>query len=293
METIKNFSKLIRINNLIIIAATQVFAYYFLSPSISLAQLFEPNFIALLTLTFLVAAAGYIINDYMDVMLDLVNKPEKVIVGKSISRRWAMFLHLGLNLIAILISYQLSKKLALMVSFCALSLWIYSQLLKKMYLTGNILVALLTAFTIFILIPYDSNVMEAGIMVYGLFAFLSTLQREIIKDTEDLRGDEKFKCKTLPIVLGIRKTKKVIMGFQIILLVLGIFYCVAFTSLSLSGATISRYFLIYMGIAVIGPMFYMVHLIHHSDVKKDFTRLSFIAKIIMVTGILSMCFWRF
>lgn len=293
MEIVKNFSKLIRLNNLLIIVATQIFAYYFLSPSIAIQQLLVPNFIGLLSLTFLVAAAGYIINDYMDVMLDLVNKPEKVIVGKSISRRWAMFLHLGLNAIAILISYQLSKKLALMVSLCALSLWIYSQLLKKMYLTGNVLVALLTAFTIFILLPYDSNVMQEGIWVYGIFAFLSTLQREIIKDTEDLRGDEKFKCKTLPIVLGIRKTKKVIMGLHIILIILTLLYCSAFTNLSLSGSNTNKYFLIYMGIFVLLPMAYMANLIHKADIKKNFTQLSFIAKVIMLTGILSMCFWRF
>jgi 4-hydroxybenzoate polyprenyltransferase len=95
-----DFLKLIRFNNLLIIGLTQTFAYYFLSPSIRLSDVFSIDFILLLSSTFLVAGAGYIINDYMDVMLDLVNKPDKVIVGKSISRRWAMLLHFGMNFLA-------------------------------------------------------------------------------------------------------------------------------------------------------------------------------------------------
>ena len=37
-----------------------------------------------------------------------------------------------------------------------------------------------------------------------------TLIREILKDMEDLKGDNTFGCRTLPIVWGIRRTKIVI-----------------------------------------------------------------------------------
>ena len=106
-----DFLRLIRVNNLIIISATQIFAYYFLTPNLSHTQLFQENFLLLLISTFLVAAAGYIINDYMDVRLDLINKPSKVIVGNSISRRWAMFLHIVLNIVAILLALLINKKI--------------------------------------------------------------------------------------------------------------------------------------------------------------------------------------
>jgi 4-hydroxybenzoate polyprenyltransferase len=292
-ERLVDFLRLIRINNLVIIAGTQIFAYYFLTPSISLSHLVQPDFIKLILSTFLVAAAGYIINDYMDVMLDLVNRPEKVVVGKSISRRWAMFLHLLLNTIAFLLAYSVNKKIGLLVLACAFGLWIYSQLLKKTYLIGNLLVAALTGFTLWILLMYNDNIMKSGIWVYGIFAFGTTLLREIIKDTEDLRGDQKFKCRTLPIVLGIRKTKDVLFWIQITLIGLTLTFITSFTALSLSSNKIFVMFLMYMLMAVVLPMFVMAWLIKTADIKKDFSRLSLISKLVMISGIISMIFWRF
>ncbi len=293
MLLIRDFLRLIRFNNLIIISLTQLFAYYFLSPSISLRDVISPQFIILLTSTFLVAAAGYIINDYMDVMLDLVNKPEKVIVGKTISRRWAMFLHFGLNLIAFLLALQLSNTIALSVFLSGLFLWIYSQLLKKTYLIGNLMVATLSSFTLLVIYFFDHRVMVNGIWVYAAFAFLTTLVREIIKDTEDMRGDAKFKCKTLPIVLGVRKTKDVITWLQVLLAGLTLVYCTFFGVLSYSSNKVFGIFVMYMLLAVIIPMFSSIWLIRMADVKQDFSRLSLIAKIVMITGILSMVFWRY
>jgi 4-hydroxybenzoate polyprenyltransferase len=291
-KKIFDFLKLIRINNLLIIGATQIFAYFFLTPSITIQHLIDTDFIKLLVSTFLVAGAGYIINDYMDVMLDLVNKPDKVIVGKSISRRWAMFLHLIMNLVAFLLAYSINKKIAILVLGASIFLWIYSQLLKKTFLSGNILVALLTAFTLWILFLFDPNIMSTGIWVYGIFSFLTTIIREIIKDTEDLSGDKKFKAKTLPIVLGVRKTKSILLWAQLLLIVLTIGYCISFETLSISGNKIYFMFLVFMLILVLTPMVYMAKLIYDADVKKDFTRLSFISKLVMLFGIISMVFWR-
>lgn len=293
MHVIIDFFRLIRIKNLVIILLTQIFAYYYLTPTIHLGNLLEKEFLFLISCTILVAAAGYIINDYMDVMLDLVNKPEKVIVGKTIPRRWAMLLHFACSISAFILAWSVNKKVAIMVLLCSLSLWIYSQLLKKTYLTGNILVALLTSFTLWIIYVYNHNVNGAGIWVYSIFAFATTLLREIIKDTEDLRGDQKFKCRTLPIVLGIRNTKKVLIWIQSILIVLTFIYCSFFGALSYSSTNINMMFLMYMAGFVILPMFLMLWLISTADVKNDFSKLSILSKVIMLSGIISMVFWRF
>ncbi|MDP1726751.1 MAG: geranylgeranylglycerol-phosphate geranylgeranyltransferase [Bacteroidota bacterium] len=293
MHVIIDFFRLIRIKNLVIILLTQLFAYYFLTPTIHLGNLLETEFLFLISCTVLVAAAGYIINDYMDVMLDLVNKPEKVIVGKTIPRRWAMLLHFACSISAFIMAWSINKKVALMVLLCSLSLWIYSQLLKKTYLTGNILVALLTSFTLWIIYVYNHNVNGAGIWVYSIFAFATTLLREIIKDTEDLRGDQKFKCRTLPIVVGIRKTKKVLIWIQSILIILTFVYCSFFAALSYSSSNVNMMFLMYMAGFVILPMFLMLWLINTADVKNDFSKLSILSKVIMLSGIMSMVFWRF
>lgn len=293
MRRAGDFLRLIRVSNLLIITFTQVFAYYFLTPSISYQSLLQPEFLYLLLSTFLVAAGGYIINDYMDVMLDLINKPGKVIVGNTISRRWAMFLHLLLNSLALFFALLISKKIALLVLICAICLWLYSQFLKKTYLAGNLLVAALTAFTIWILYVFNPNIMQAGIWVYSLFAFGTTLIREIIKDAEDLRGDQKFKSRTLPIVVGIRKTKNVLFFLQVVLIFLCMVFCTSFVALSYSSESIFVVFLLYMLGLVILPMFAQAWMIKIADVKKDFTRLSLLSKLVMLSGIVSMIFWRF
>ena len=72
-------------------------------------------------------------------------------------------------------------------------------------------------------LPFLSSIYFIGtdnslVVIYALFAFFMTLVREVIKDMEDLKGDNSFGCKTLPIVWGIRKTKILI---YIILIVFG------------------------------------------------------------------------
>lgn len=287
------FARLIRTGNLLILFLTQVFARYFLNPSATFSHLIQPEFLYLSLSTVLAAGAGYIINDYMDVKLDLVNKPGEVIVGNGISRRWAMLLHFFMNLIAISLAWKLGNGIALAVFCCVIALWIYSQALKKTYLTGNLLVATLTSSTLWILFLFDESMMPAGVWVYSLFAFLCTLIREIIKDTEDLRGDQEFKCKTLPIVLGLPRTREVLFWLQFVLLMCTAAFINFFPALSMSS---NKVFLIFMGYVlafVIFPMAIQAWLIRTADVKKDFTRLSFLSKLIMLSGILSMVFWKF
>jgi 4-hydroxybenzoate polyprenyltransferase len=197
-----------------------------------------------------------------------------------------------MNLTAFMLAYSINRKIAIMVLGASIFLWIYSQLLKKTFLSGNILVAMLTAFTLWILFLFDPNIMGTGLWVYGLFSFITTLLREIIKDTEDLRGDQKFKAKTLPIVLGIRKTKRILFVGQILLIILTLAYCFSFEALSISGDKVYWRFLGFMLILVLLPMAYMAKLIKKADVKKDFTQLSFISKLVMLFGIISMVFWR-
>lgn len=284
--------RLIRVRNVLIIMLTQVFAYYFLSDAVAPADLLQVRFLLLLLATGLVAAAGYIINDYMDVKLDLVNKPDEVIVGRHISRRGAMFFHWLFNSSALLFSAFISWRVATLVLFCTVALWLYSQFLKKMYLAGNLLVSAMTASTIIILLPFDERMSMAGSMVYAFFAFTGTLIREIIKDTEDMQGDLKFNCKTLPIVIGVRKTRMVLMSLQVFFLAIIAGFLLFFPGMSKTGEFRYFTFLVYMGVALFVPNVYMLFLISRADVKRDFTHLSSLSKLLMVTGILSMIFWK-
>lgn len=287
------FLKLIRYQNLLIILVTQAFAFYFLDVQTKVNDLLDMSFIFICIITFLAASAGYIINDYMDVYLDLVNKPEKVIVGNIISRRWAMFLHLVLNIVALSMAWSLNKNVFLLTFICIALLWLYSQFLKKTYLAGNLVVAFLTSFTIFILYFINQNLNSNAIITYAVFAFFTTLIREIIKDTEDLRGDELFKAKTLPIVLGVRRTKNVLFYLQLTLVALTFMLNGLFGALSDASSKINFLFSIYTTFFVLVPMIFIIWLIKTADTKADFSRLSLYSKLIMITGIISMFFWKF
>jgi 4-hydroxybenzoate polyprenyltransferase len=287
------FLRLIRFNNLLIMLFTQVLSYYFLSPHIGIEQLLETRFIFLCMATLLVGAGGYIINDYLDVKLDLINKPTKVVVGQTISRRWTMFLHFSMNAIALVLGIYIGAKVSIAIVIAAVMLWVYSVSLKRQFLAGNVLVSCLAAFVIVINFIYDNSLQESLIWAYSFFAFMLTLLREVIKDTEDIRGDGKFDCKTIPIVLGVRKTK-ILLQYAT-----GIFAIVLFVYTSFYGASypfvhsITRgSFFFYMVAFVIVPLIVLLYMIKTADTTSDFHRLSTYTKLIMLTGMLSMIFWR-
>lgn len=251
------------------------------------------RFILLCLATAATGAAGYIINDYLDVKLDLINKPLKVVVGQQISRRWSMFLHFLLNVLALICGYYIGDKVTLCIALAALLLWIYSVSLKRAFLSGNLLVAGMSAFVLLIIYVYNTAIDLNKIVAYSIFAFLLSLIREIVKDAEDIRGDGKFDCKTLPIVLGIRKTKEILFYTGIVLL-LSIF---TYTSLQAATYPFQMSFtrgglLFYMLAFVCVPLGVLLYLIRIADTTSDFHRLSSFCKLIMLTGMLSMVFWK-
>jgi 4-hydroxybenzoate polyprenyltransferase len=187
-------------------------------------QMSEFDFFVLTLIVILLTASGNIINDYFDVKVDKINKPEKVLVGKTVKRRVAMALNHGLNIAAMLLSAYLSYKFhswttLLIPLTIATLLWFYSPIFKKQIFIGNIIVAICVA-----IIPLWTGVFElialkqafpkvaAALVIrqtilqwigmYALFAFLISLSREAFKDLEDLQGDKIGEYKTLPLVLG-------------------------------------------------------------------------------------------
>ena len=270
--------KLTRVWNLLIIAFAQYFTAWFLIGKWS-SVLLDIRFFFLCASTVSIAAAGYIINDYYDVKIDLINKPERVVVGKSVTRRFAILFHVVLSMLGILIGLTLSWRLGIVNVFCVFLLWLYSNNLKRLPFIGNFTVALLTGISIFSVdIFYRTG--NPLVIIYAAFSFFMTLVREIIKDMEDLKGDNTFGCKTLPIVWGIRKTKFMIyvtlIIFACIVLLLNQFY----VGLQL------YYFLIFLFI----PLFILTIRLIRADTIKDYAWLSSFCKLIMLLGILSMAF---
>ncbi len=266
------FFRLIRFKNLVILSLTQLLSVFYLT-STKHKEAFILSSLLLFS-CFLVAAAGYIINDYFDVKIDLINKPGKVVVGKQMSRRKVLLSHLTFSVLGVAIGFYLSVWLGVLLFFTTNILWIYSKYLKCTPLLGNITVALvatLSFVTVIIIFPNYSK----EVYFFISFAFLSTLIRELVKDIEDLKGDLQFGCKTYPGRFGIRKTKVLIFivthFFLISIVVFGAFlydWKIAVSLFLISTLTI-----------------YFLYCLYWADTKKEYKKLSGFLKIIMLFGI--------
>jgi 4-hydroxybenzoate polyprenyltransferase len=279
-----NFWSLLKISrpiNLVILAFAQLMTALFLvetnQQGIPIWQDWKLYFLILSTV--LVAAAGYMINDYYDVKIDFVNKPDEVIIGRSMKRRVAIFYHSILNFTAIVIGWLVSPRVAFVIFIAAFLLWLYSNQLKRLPLVGNLTVALLTGASIW-LIGFYFQQSQLLVLTYAIFAFFMNLIREIIKDIEDRDGDRKHGCKTLPIVVGFRNTKKVIFLIAIA------FVCsILIVTFKINNDKLYYYF----GILSILFCLFM-YKIYIADRKRHFTQLSLLNKALMLAGIVSMVF---
>ena len=271
-----SFARLTRVWNLLIIGLAQYLTAGFL---IDFSTILDPRLFVLSVSTIMIAAGGYVINDYYDIKIDLINKPQRVVIGKSITRRYAILFHTLLSIAGIFLGLLLSWKIAA-VNFASVSLlWWYSNSLKRQPFIGNFVVALLTGVAIWLV----DSLYKTGhmlIITYASFAFFMTLIREIIKDMEDLKGDETFGCKTLPIVWGMRKTKYFIYGILIIFLVTVMTINFYYENLPV------QYFMLFLFV----PISWLLVRLIGADTKKDFTWLSDFCKIILLLGIFSMAF---
>ncbi len=284
MERTISLSGLFRISrpiNLLMVAFAQFMAAFFLvETTVRGTPVLQDYHLYLLVLaTVLITAAGYMINDYYDVKIDYVNRPEEVVVGKGIKRRVVIFLHSVLNFAGIGIGYLVSPRIAVINFIAAFLLWLYSNRLKREPFIGNFTVALLTGASLFIIGFYYQK-SELLILTYAIFAFFLNLIREIIKDIEDRPGDRKHGCRTLPIVIGFRKTKAVIF------LIAFCFVCsILVVTFKINNPILFYYF---GGLGVFFLLF--MYRIYQADRKDHFTQLSSFAKILMLVGTLSMGF---
>ena len=308
----KKFIELIRLPNLLIIAFTQYAMRYLimepLLPSASFSLQFSNiHFFLLVLATIFIAAAGYIINDYFDTRTDRINKPDRVVVGVSMNRHTAMTLHTIFNIIGVGLGIYLSIHVGIIsMSFIffltAGLLWFYSTNYKRPFLIGNLTVSFLTAMVPLIVVlfeipmlnkeygtimlQYNSSFNYIFIWVAGfsIFAFLTTLIREIIKDAEDFEGDAAYGMRTLPIVVGTKWTKLILSLLITGTLFLLIFILVKFILFS-AGQT-DFISLTYFTAFLVISFFILLTLILIAKDKADYHRASVLIKLIMLFGVL-------
>jgi 4-hydroxybenzoate polyprenyltransferase len=214
--TMAQLFQIIRLPNLLMAAAIQVLVYFFLLDTTQ-TILTIADLILLVFSTMFVAAAGYVINDYYDAAIDQVNKPSRWIAGNiwSMEKVLQLFYMLSLlgGILATIVAFRLGLIIYLFIYPLAIAcLWFYSYSLKCKPITGNIWVSLFCAGVIMLVALADLlhkryEAIQIELWYYALFAFLSTWYREIVKDLEDVQGDQRADCKTFPVKYGISKGK--------------------------------------------------------------------------------------
>lgn len=263
--------------------------------------------------TALIAAAGYIINDYFDVKIDQINHPDKVILGKIIPRKTAIIAHTVINIIAILMAGYIAatahRLLWLLLQLaCTGILWVYSTTYKRRYMSGNIIVAALTALTIAALYIYEPRLHTAAgaaltrntnrhavsslpvwiLATYAYFAFMLTWVREIVKDMEDMEGDAAAGCVTMPITRGLSYAARFASALALL----------AFVPLVLGGMVLLQYgytlLAVYIFTFLALPLAaWVVYLWRGQAGPAHYHTASRMLKVIMLLGICSLLIYKF
>ncbi len=253
--------------------------------------------------TVCIAAAGNIINDINDVETDFINKPHKIVIGKSISEKTAYNLFILFNLLGVGVGFYLSHRINRAPFFSifviiSILLYIYSTYLKSIILIGNIVISALVALSIIIvgvfeLLPSISPnnqqtqlIFFKVILDYSLFAFAINLLREIVKDIEDIDGDYKAGLNTLPIAIGRERAKYILSVLSFIPLAAIIHYIIS--DLYKQPLAVS-YFLIF----IVGPLVYIIIKTFGATTKKDMHHISIMYKFVMLFGMLSLLLYKF
>lgn len=309
-----NYLNLIRYKNLLFIAGLQWLMYYCiiipllktfaLDPSFALGNV---NFLLLMGSTLFLAASGYVINDYFDTRIDAINRPDKMIVGVSVSKEMASRLHQILTAVGLLLGFWVayqsrSMALALIIALVPGLLWFYSASYKRQFLVGNLVVALNAALVPLVVVVATGSflssengygklisqtpvmsVLLVWVLGFSVFAFIATLIREIIKDIEDVEGDREMESRTLPIVWGASKSKIVLYALIAITAALLLFAHHSFiANFPLFGEEKSTLSLRYILFGILLPLAYLVFLIAKAKVPADFHQAASFNKFIMI-----------
>lgn len=312
----KGFLRLIRWQNLIIVILTMVMMRYFIiesliskvpvilsggsGQSVSMVLQFPMiSFVILVLSTVFITAGGYVINDYFDIQTDLINRGE-VIVGTKVPRRLAMKWHSIFNILGVAGGFYISWRAGYFwmgILFIIVSglLYFYSASYKRQFLIGNLIVAFLTAMVPLLVILYEwpalyqyysvnaSSMPGLSFLFYwiggfALFAFLTTLAREVIKDIEDFEGDLAYGRNTIPVAIGVTGSK--IVATSLILITIALLYFVWFFFIN------DKITLIYLSAAIVLPLLYVIFQLAISKTRRQLHSASRVMKLMMLAGIL-------
>lgn len=304
------YLKIVRPLNLLMIAITMLlfrvciiaaspYKIFYVQPELS-----NVSYVFLMLSTLFIAAGGYVINDIFDAEIDAINRQHTVIVKKHISENVAYNYYKILCLLGVIFTFLLAFfshnfRLSMLPLIIMVILNFYAHSFKKQFFIGNFMIAISTAFVIILPMLFEAvsndadndmqteiktGIIIAGI-VYGLFAFLSTLLREIVKDMEDINGDEQLGCRTIPVVLGVKKTKYIATVIAFILLIQLSVFAYFFPSIQIKNVSL----VIILGLIL--PLIAIVVSLFFAKTASNYHNVSNLIKVFMFLGIASMLYF--
>lgn len=293
---IRHFLNLIRWRNLLLLLLIQLLLKFVLFPKYDITYVLDTFHFFLLTIAIsCITAGGYIINDYYDVATDAINKPEKVTIHSIFTKKSMQILYLLLNIIGVSLGAYISfyieiPLLSILFLLVFITLYFYSKTFKKIAVLGNFTVAFLISLSI-LLIPLfdvvpnlneneliDQILLIKTVILFAAFAFVINLIREIIKDIEDINGDFSLGMSTLPILIGRTRTITIVFNLSLLFMIALIYTLITYQHLN-------QLLLPYGIITIIIPLLFFIIKLKKANHKSDFSKLSTLLKLIMLTGI--------
>lgn len=210
LKILSLFSLVRGYNIIVLVLAQYLIARYILAPQIAWSVLFlDYKFFAIVSASALTTAGGYITNNFYDAAKDQINRPKKYILEHLISQQLQLVFYLLLNIAAIVIASFISIRVVLFFLFYMLTIWFYSNTVKRLLWLSNVFSALLMILPFWAITLYFKN-FDSIIFYHAAYLFLLILARDIIKDLENFKGDWVQRYKTLPVVFDHITAKAII-----------------------------------------------------------------------------------
>ncbi len=265
-----------RVPNLIVIAFTQFATAWFLM-QIPSSQIFNIPFSLFLISTAMIGAGGYIINDYFDRKIDMINRPNHVVIGTDLRRRFALLSHALLSIGGITLGFIIDPMVGAVHFFSAGALWTYSLGIKKVLLLSTLSLSFLTSLTMLLVMVYYREI-NFIVLAYALFGCITVFIRETLKDIISAKGERVFGVQSVPIVWGIRGAKLIILIACIAGVSMLFFYLLSVPN------WIVRYY--FSGIFFVILWFFFR--LMKADKENDFKKLKVVIDLIIISGLASM-----
>lgn len=270
---------LVRWYNIFFLALSQYLAVFFIlnQPQQWLSLILDPKLHYIVFASLFSVAAGYIINNFYDLEKDLINRPNKTLYEKILKQSTTLRLYFLFVFLSIALAWLVSFNVMLFFIFFNGSLWLYSHKLKKITFVGNLMAALLSITPFFAIFLYY-HLENLLVLTYVAFILLVIFIREMVKDLEAIKGDVILGYPTLPVTLGIGKTKLLVLAFTLSGLIpaAAIFYITGYKGISY-----------YLTIGLAG-LFLGAGLLLFAEKPQHFRYINYLYRFLIVGGIMGL-----